>query len=102
MLPAARLAALRRHHLRHTHHPLTPAPPRLNPSGSFFATALASGIFTFMMGLVVNVPVALAPGMGLNGYFNTLAKGVCWGPGVGPDSSDDDLMAAFPKDCPSW
>ena len=26
-----------------------------------------------MMGLVVNVPVALAPGMGLNGYFNTIA-----------------------------
>jgi AGZA family xanthine/uracil permease-like MFS transporter len=30
----------------------------------FFSTALASGIFTFMMGLLVNVPVALAPGMG--------------------------------------
>jgi len=36
-------------------------------SGVFFATALASGIFTFLMGAFVNVPVALAPGMGLNG-----------------------------------
>ena len=42
-------------------------------SGVFFSTALASGIFTFMMGLMVNVPVALAPGMGLNGYFNTIS-----------------------------
>ena len=47
-------------------------------SGVFFATALASAIFTFMMGFMVNVPVALAPGMGLNGYFNTVAGGVCW------------------------
>ncbi len=36
-------------------------------SGVFFSTALASGLFTFCMGLLVNVPVALAPGMGLNG-----------------------------------
>ena len=47
-------------------------------SGVFFATALASAIFTFMMGLMVNVPVALAPGMGLNGYFNTVAGNVCF------------------------
>lgn len=41
-------------------------------SGVFFATALASGIFTTLMGLAVNVPVALAPGMGLNGYVTGL------------------------------
>ena len=41
----------------------------ISKNGAFFATALASGIFTFLMGLLVNVPVALAPGMGLNGYF---------------------------------
>lgn len=26
-----------------------------------------------MMGILVNVPVALAPGMGLNGYFSVIA-----------------------------
>ncbi|MGG1311652.1 NCS2 family permease [Cohnella laeviribosi] len=37
----------------------------------FLATALAAGIFTIAMGLFVNFPVALAPGMGLNAYFAT-------------------------------
>jgi len=40
----------------------------------FFATTLSAGIFTFLMGSFVNIPVALAPGMGLNGYFATVAK----------------------------
>jgi AGZA family xanthine/uracil permease-like MFS transporter len=44
-------------------------------TGVFFSTALASGIFTTMMGLFVNVPVALAPGMGLNGCVT-----VCYHP----------------------
>ncbi|MFC5702465.1 NCS2 family permease [Cohnella faecalis] len=35
----------------------------------FLATALAAGIFTIAMGIFVNFPVALAPGMGLNAYF---------------------------------
>ncbi|RAV14219.1 NCS2 family permease [Paenibacillus contaminans] len=38
----------------------------------FLATALAAGIFTIAMGLFVNFPVALAPGMGLNAYFATV------------------------------
>jgi AGZA family xanthine/uracil permease-like MFS transporter len=56
------------------------------------------------MGFLVNVPVALAPGMGLNGYFNTLTKGVCWDSttGVNPGSSAQDLIKYYPKDCPSW
>lgn len=37
----------------------------------FLATALGAGIFTLAMGLFVNFPVALAPGMGLNAYFAT-------------------------------
>lgn len=37
----------------------------------FLATALAAGIFSIAMGLFVNFPVALAPGMGLNAYFAT-------------------------------
>ncbi|MBO8137163.1 MAG: NCS2 family permease [Desulfotomaculum sp.] len=39
----------------------------------FFATAAAAGIVTIAMGLVVNFPVALAPGMGLNAYFAAVA-----------------------------
>jgi AGZA family xanthine/uracil permease-like MFS transporter len=39
--------------------------------GVFLATALAAGIFTIAMGLFVNFPVALAPGMGLNAFFAT-------------------------------
>src|SRR5690349_24731899 len=37
----------------------------------FLATAIAAGVFTIAMGLFVNFPVALAPGMGLNAYFAT-------------------------------
>jgi AGZA family xanthine/uracil permease-like MFS transporter len=35
----------------------------------FLATAIGAGIVTIAMGLFVNFPVALAPGMGLNAYF---------------------------------
>lgn len=44
-------------------------PNSLSKKMSFFATCLSSGIFTLLMGVLVNIPVALAPGMGLNGYF---------------------------------
>ena len=36
----------------------------ISKKGVFFATTVSAGIFTFIMGLFVNVPVALAPGMG--------------------------------------
>ena len=39
----------------------------------FFATAVAAGIVTISMGLVANFPIALAPGMGLNAFFATVA-----------------------------
>lgn len=35
----------------------------------FLATAIAAGVFTIAMGIFVNFPVAVAPGMGLNAYF---------------------------------
>lgn len=38
----------------------------------FFATAVGAGLMTIVMGLFVNVPIALAPGMGLNAYFMTV------------------------------
>lgn len=46
-------------------------PGLLDPYGVFLATALAAGIFTIAMGLFVNFPVAVAPGMGLNAFFAT-------------------------------
>ena len=39
----------------------------------FFATAVSAGAVTIAMGLVVNFPIALAPGMGLNALFATVA-----------------------------
>ncbi|MBJ6362380.1 NCS2 family permease [Paenibacillus sp. GCM10012307] len=44
-------------------------PTGLSWDSVFLATALAAGLFTILMGLFVNFPVALAPGMGLNAYF---------------------------------
>lgn len=49
--------------------PMILAPTGLSWTGVFIATALAAGIFSIAMGLFVNFPVALAPGMGLNAYF---------------------------------
>ena len=37
--------------------------------GAILATLLASAVATILMGVVANVPVALAPGMGLNAFF---------------------------------
>ncbi|GAB6992257.1 NCS2 family permease [Paenibacillus pini] len=41
-------------------------------NGVFFATAVGAGLVTILMGLFVNIPIALAPGMGLNAYFMTV------------------------------
>lgn len=49
--------------------PIILTPTGLDWTAVFLATALAAGIFTIAMGLFVNFPVALAPGMGLNAYF---------------------------------
>ena len=37
--------------------------------GVFFATAVAAAIATLVMGFFANLPIALAPGMGLNAFF---------------------------------
>lgn len=37
--------------------------------GVFFATAVAAAVATLVMGIYANLPVALAPGMGLNAFF---------------------------------
>jgi len=47
----------------------------------FTATALSAGIATLIMGLYANLPLALAPGMGLNAYFTytvCLEMGLDW------------------------
>jgi len=49
--------------------PIILTPAGLSWTGVFLATALAAGIFSIAMGIFVNFPVALAPGMGLNAYF---------------------------------
>lgn len=49
--------------------PIILTPTGLDWTAVFLATALAAGIFSIAMGLFVNFPVALAPGMGLNAYF---------------------------------
>lgn len=46
----------------------------MDPNAVFFATAVGAGIVTLAMGLFVNFPIALAPGMGLNAYFAVVAS----------------------------
>ncbi len=45
----------------------------------FVATCISAAIGCFIMGLLANYPIALAPGMGLNAYFTF---SVCMGMGV--------------------
>lgn len=49
--------------------------------GVFFATAIAAAIATLVMGFLANLPVALAPGMGLNAFFTytlVFTYGLSW------------------------
>jgi AGZA family xanthine/uracil permease-like MFS transporter len=52
----------------------------------FTATVLASALMTFSMGLFTNLPIALAPGMGLNAFFTytmCLASNIPWQASLG-------------------
>ena len=52
----------------------------------FVATCIAAAIGCFIMGLVANLPVALAPGMGLNAFFTygvVLTMGHSWQTALG-------------------
>ena len=65
----------------------------MNASGVFVATALASALGTFIMGLWANYPIALSAGMGLNAYF---AFTVCLGElGGDPNAFRICLTAVF-------
>lgn len=58
--------------------------------GVFFATAVAAAIASILMGFLANLPVALAPGMGLNAFFTfTLVN---FGAGLSPEAA---LAAVF-------
>ncbi|MDF1523126.1 MAG: NCS2 family permease [Trueperaceae bacterium] len=49
--------------------------------GALFATVLVAGLSSIFMGLYANLPVALAPGMGLNAFFAytlVLGMGLSW------------------------
>jgi len=49
--------------------------------GVFLATALAAAIASIVMGILANLPVALAPGMGLNAFFTftlVFGMGLSW------------------------
>jgi len=53
----------------------------MDPGAVFVATALASAIGTFVMGIYAKYPIALAPGMGINGFFAytlVLGMGIPW------------------------
>jgi AGZA family xanthine/uracil permease-like MFS transporter len=41
----------------------------MTPGAVFTATAISSAIATFVMAFAANLPIALAPGMGLNAFF---------------------------------
>ena len=53
----------------------------MNAASVFTATAIAAGIATLVMAFTANLPVALAPGMGLNAFFTftvVLGMGYSW------------------------
>ncbi|MGN0844097.1 MAG: NCS2 family permease [Kiritimatiellia bacterium] len=49
--------------------------PGMPTSGIVVATALIAAIGTFLMGLLANYPLAIAPGMGLNAFFAFVVVG---------------------------
>jgi Permeases len=53
----------------------------MNAGGVFTATAVSSAIATLVMAFMANLPVALAPGMGLNAFFTytvVMGMGYSW------------------------
>ncbi len=53
----------------------------MDKNAVLLATAIGSGLVTIMMGLFVNYPIALAPGMGLNAFYAftvVIGMGIPW------------------------
>ena len=56
------------------------------PAAAAFATCLVSGLATIAMGFVARLPLAVAPGMGLNAFFASSVvqgHGLTWQEGLG-------------------
>ncbi|EMV17538.1 putative permease yicO [Escherichia coli p0305293.5] len=59
---------------------------QMDPKGVFVTTCLIAGIGSIAMGIFANLPVALAPAMGLNAFFAFVvvgAMGISWQTGMG-------------------
>jgi AGZA family xanthine/uracil permease-like MFS transporter len=53
----------------------------MDKNAVLLATAIGSGLVTIMMGVFVNYPIAMAPGMGLNAFYAftvVLGMGISW------------------------
>ena len=53
----------------------------MDKNAVLLATAIGAGVVTIAMGLIVNYPIALAPGMGLNAFYAftvVLGMGISW------------------------
>ncbi|MBC8014180.1 MAG: NCS2 family permease [Sporomusaceae bacterium] len=58
----------------------------MDKNAVLLATAIGSGLVTIMMGVFVNYPIALAPGMGLNAFYAftvVLGMGIPWQTALG-------------------
>ncbi len=61
--------------------PLVLSATGMDPKAIFTATVISSAVATLLMGLLANLPFALAPGMGLNAFFAysvVLSMGKSW------------------------
>jgi len=55
-------------------------------NGATFATVMVAGLSSVLMGLMANLPIAVAPGMGLNAFFTftlVLGLGLTWQQALG-------------------
>lgn len=58
----------------------------MDKNAVLLATAIGAGVVSIMMGLFVNYPIALAPGMGLNAFYTftiVIGMGVSWQTALG-------------------
>ncbi|MCW8332151.1 NCS2 family permease [Photobacterium sp. SDRW27] len=58
----------------------------MDPSGVFVVTCMISALGCIGMGLIANLPIALAPAMGLNAFFAfsvVIGMGISWQTGMG-------------------
>jgi len=54
--------------------------------GALFATVMVAGLSSILMGLLANLPIAVAPGMGLNAFFSytlVIGMGLSWQQALG-------------------